>query len=170
MLQITRYLSLSEAQFLGCASAFCDALTGELNSAVLNLRKLENQRKGSAFAFEMNLDRHRYGALLVLERWGKLIETFGDHMGLKEHGDLVREGPARILAAEDLIGRSNQLLDAAEVYSSDVVGACALALHTVELTFQREQEAAGRMRKLGPIAPREFEEARGVFRGDLAAR
>jgi hypothetical protein len=55
--QITRYASLSEPQFLGCVSAFADSLTGELNSAAMYLRKLEGQGKGAAFAYEMALDR-----------------------------------------------------------------------------------------------------------------
>ncbi len=48
-MQITRYASLSEPQFLGCTSAFADALAGELNSAAMYLRKLEDQPKGARF-------------------------------------------------------------------------------------------------------------------------
>ena len=45
-MQITRYASLSEPQFLGCVSAFADTLTGELNSAAMYLRKLEGEEAG----------------------------------------------------------------------------------------------------------------------------
>ena len=84
-MQITRYASLSEPQFLGCVSAFADSLTGELNSAAMYLRKLEGQAKGAAFAYEMSLDRHRYGALTVLDRWGALVAAFGPHLTLSRY-------------------------------------------------------------------------------------
>ena len=61
-MHITRYPSLSQQQFLGCVAAFVDALTGELNAATLALRRLEGKSKGAAFAYEMTLDTHRYGA------------------------------------------------------------------------------------------------------------
>ena len=77
-----RFLSLNENQFLGCVSAFTDTLSGELNSALNYLRRLEGKRKGSAFAYEMQLDKHRYGALIVLERWGDFTRTFAGHVEL----------------------------------------------------------------------------------------
>jgi len=67
-LRITRFPSITEPQFFGCVSAFVDSLAGELNSASIALRRLEGQSKGSAFAYEMTLDTHRYGALIVLDR------------------------------------------------------------------------------------------------------
>ena len=68
-MRITRYPSISEHQFLGCTAAFVDSLFGELHSAAIALRRLEGKGKGDAFAYEMALDTHRYGALIVLDRW-----------------------------------------------------------------------------------------------------
>ena len=68
-MRITRYPNINEPQFFGCVAAFVDSLSGELNAASLALRRLEGQGKGRAFAFEMTLDQHRYGALIVLDRW-----------------------------------------------------------------------------------------------------
>src|ERR1700722_9338896 len=79
-LRITRYPSISTEQFLGCVAAFVDSFTGELNAAASALRRLEGRSKGSAFAYEMTLDNHRYGALIVLDRWSTLTTAFGPHL------------------------------------------------------------------------------------------
>ena len=71
-MRILRYPSITEQQFTGCVTAFVDTLSGELNAATIALRRLEGRAKGSAFAYEMTLDTHRYGALIVLDRWGSL--------------------------------------------------------------------------------------------------
>ena len=130
-MQITRYASLSEPQFLGCVSAFADTLTGELNSAAMYLRKLDGQAKGAAFAYEMSLDRHRYGALTVLDRWGAFVAAFGPHMTLSRYPGIVSEAPVRVRAAEGILERANELIDAAAGYSSDVVEACVLAFQSL---------------------------------------
>ncbi len=168
--QITRYASLSEPQFLGCVSAFADSLTGELNSAAMFLRKLAGQPKGSAFAYEMSLDRHRYGALTVLDRWGTLVRTFGPHLTLSRYPDIVVEAPARLRTAEGIIETANQVIDAAPSYSADVVEACVLAFQTLAATFAEERQAAEQSAKLGPMLPDDFKQARGIFLQDLAAR
>ena len=79
-MRITRYPHISEPQFFGCVSAFVDSLSGELNAATMSLRRLAGSRKGSAFAYEMTLDTHRYGALIVLDRWSTLVGAFGPHL------------------------------------------------------------------------------------------
>jgi hypothetical protein len=168
--QITRYASLSEPQFLGCVSAFADALTGELNSAAMYLRKLEGQAKGAAFAYEMSLDRHRYGALTVLDRWGTLVAAFGPHLAMSRYPAIVAEAPARVNAAESILENANRLLDAAAGYSSDVVEACVLAFQSLATTFGEERQAASQSALLGPMLPDEFKQARGIFLQDLAAR
>jgi hypothetical protein len=168
--QITRYASLSEQQFLGCVSAFADALTGELNSAAMYLRKLEGQAKGAAFAYEMSLDRHRYGALTVLDRWGALVAAFGPHVSLSRYPGIVANAPARVRTAESILESANQLMDAADRYTSDVVEACVLALQSLATSFAEERQAAARSAQLGPMLPDEFRQARGIFLGDLAAR
>lgn len=165
-MQITRYLSLNDEQFLGCASAFTDALSGELNAALSCLTRLSDRRKGSAFAFEMQLDKHRYGALIVLERWAEFGRAFGDSTPIP----MLREAPARAAAGQNLIEKANHVLDSAQIYSADLVDACRMAYQAVELTFQEEQRAASKLLTLGPMTPPDFEEFRRVFREDLAQR
>ena len=169
-MQITRYASLSEPQFLGCVSAFVDSLTGELNSAAMYLRKLDGQAKGAAFAYEMSLDRHRYGALTVLDRWGAFVAAFGPHLTLSRHPAIVEQAPARVRAAETILESANQLIDAAGRYSSDVVEASVLALQSLATTFAEERQAASQAAQLGPMLPDEFKQARGIFLQDLAVR
>lgn len=168
--QITRYASLSEPQFMGCVSAFADSITGELNSAAMYLRKLDGRAKGAAFAFEMSLDRHRYGALTVLDRWGALVAAFGPHLALSRYPDIVTEAPLRVRTAETTLESANRLIDAADVYSSDVVEACVLVFQSLATTFAEEHQAAGQSAQLGPMLPDEFKQARGIFLQDLAAR
>ena len=169
-MQITRYASLTEPQFLGCISAFADALAGELNSAAMYLRKLEDQPKGGAFAYEMSLDRHRYGALTVLDRWGAFVAAFGPHLALSRYPAIVDEAPERVRTAESILGRANELMDTADRYSGAVVEACILAFQALSTTFAEERQAADQSARLGPMLPEEFKEARGIFQRDLAAR
>ena len=170
-MRITRYASLSEPQFLGCVSAFTDALTGELNSAAMYLRKLEGQTKGAAFAYEMSLDRHRYGALTVLDRWGALVggvRAAPDAQPLSGHprrsgraGAHRRVHPGKRQSI-DRRGRS--------LFGSDVVEACLLAFQSLAGVFAEERQAAAQSAQLGPLLPEEFKEARGIFLQDLSAR
>jgi len=168
--QITRFLSLSEAQFHGCVSAFVDSLFGELNSAAMYLKKLEGQSKGAAFAYEMALDSHRYGALVVLDRWVNLAHTYGPHLALVKHAGIVDEADARVQTAENILGRTNDVIDATGIYSGAVVAACLLAWQGLAGTFAQERAAAEEMAKLGPMLPEEFRSARRIFLEDLAAR
>jgi hypothetical protein len=168
--RITRYTSLNEQQFLGCTSAFVDSLTGELNGAALHMRKLEGQAKGAAFAYEMSLDRHRYGALVVLDRWAALVQAFGPHLQLRDRPGIVSEAAGRVQAAEQILARANQLIDAAPHYTSELAGACVLAFQSLAATFREEREAAGQAASLGPLLSDDFRQARRIFLEDLAAR
>ncbi len=169
-MRILRYPSIGEPQFLGCASAFVDALEGELNAAAMALRRLQSSRKGSAFAYEMALDQHRYAALIVLDRWSALVAAFGPHLQLAARAGMVAEAPARIAAAELILGPANQLIDRAEAYGADVVEACLLAFQSAASVFRQEHEAAEQAARLGPMLPDDFREARRIFSEDLAAR
>lgn len=169
-MRITRFPSITEPQFFGCVSAFVDALWGELNSASMALRRLEGQSKGSAFAYEMTLDTHRYGALIVLDRWSALVRAFGPHLEISRRQAIVESAPARVAAAEDLLGRVNQLVDAAERYSGEMVEACLVAFQSLSTTFAEERAEAEQSGKLGPMLPGEYREARRIFLEDLAAR
>lgn len=169
-MHILRYPSIVEPQFLGCAAAFVDSLEGELNAAAMALRRLEGRAKGSAFAYEMTLDQHRYGALIVLDRWAALIGAFGPHLRLAARPEMISEGPARIAAAEKILGPANQLIDAAENYGTGLVEACLLAFQSVSGLFQQERASAEQAAKLGPMLPEEYRQARRIFSEDLAAR
>lgn len=169
-LRITRYPSLSEAQFQGCISAFVDSLAGELNVATAALRRLEGRAKGGAFAFEMEFDTHRYGALIVLDRWSAVVAAFGPHVALQRGQSIIDEAPERVRAAENTLSRANAMVDAAEKYAPVIVEACALAFRSISGVFQEEREETERAAKLGPMLPEEYREARRIFLEDLAAR
>ena len=169
-MRITRFPSLTEPQFLGCIAAFSDSLAGELNAAILALRRLENQPKGAGFAHEMALDTHRYGALIVLDRWAGLVDAFGPHLRLGSRQGVIDEAPARVQTAENILGRANQLIDAAARYSTELVEACVVAFQSLQTTFAEERAVAEQNAKLGPMLPEEYKEARRIFLEDLAAR
>ena len=169
-MRITRFPSITEQQFLGCTSAFVDSLAGELNAAAIALRRLEGRLKGSAFAYEMTLDTHRYGALIVLDRWASLVRAFGPHLELAQRQSIVEATPERVAAGEEILSRANQLLDAGDRYSAAIVEACAMAFQSLEGIFGEEREAAAQSAKLGPMLSQEYKEARQIFLEDLAAR
>jgi len=169
-LRITRFPALAESQFFGCTAAFIDSLFGELNAAASALRRLEGQSKGAAFAYEMTLDTHRYGALIVLDRWSTLVRTFGPHLQLSRRQTIVESGASRVQTAEGLLGTANNLLDASARYSSEVVEACLLAFQSLQTTFAEERNEAEQSAKLGPMLPEDYTSARRIFLLDLAAR
>jgi hypothetical protein len=169
-LRISRFPSLTEAQFFGCTAAFVDSLSGELNAASIALRRLEGQSKGSAFAYEMTFDTHRYGALIAIDRWSTLVSAFGPHLDLTRRSAIISSAPERIRAAETILGGANLLVDAADAYSSAVVEACALAYQSLNTTFAEERAEADQSAKLGPMLPQDYTSARRIFLEDLAAR
>ena len=169
-MRITRYPNISETQFFGCVSAFVDSLSGELNAATMALRRLAGSRKGSAFAFEMTLDTHRYGALIVLDRWSTLVAAFGPHLEIGRHPEIIARAGERVRAAEEILGRANMLVDAAATYSPAVVEACGMAFQSVDGIFAEERAEAAQSGRLGPMLPEEYKDARRIFLEDLAAR
>lgn len=169
-MKITRLPSISEHQFVGCVAAFTDTLFGELHTAVIALRKLEGQTKGDAFAYEMELDQRRYGALIVLDRWSSLVGTFGPHLELSQRPGIIEDAQNRIAAADDILRRANQLIDAAPAYTSDLVEVCVTAFQTLKTIFNDERASTEQWSQLGPMQPEEYREARRIFLEDLAAR
>ena len=169
-MRITRFPSITEPQFHGCVSAFADSLAGELNAASASLRRLEGRPKGSAFAFEMTLDTHRYGTLIVLDRWSTLVNAFGPHLRLSRGQSIVEGAAARVRGAEDTMERANVLIDASDTYAAEVVEACLLAFRSVSGVFGEERALADESAKLGPMLTEEYREARRIFLEDLAAR
>lgn len=136
----------------------------------MSLRRLAGSRKGAAFAYEMTLDTHRYGALIVLDRWSTLVEAFGPHLEIGRRPDIIGRAAARVRAAEHTLGRANMLVDAAPAYSEDVVEACVMAFQSVEGVFAEERAEAEQAGSLGPMLPEEYKDARRIFLEDLAAR
>lgn len=169
-MRITRYPSITEPAFFGCVSAFVDSLFGELNAAAAALRRLEDKAKGDAFAYEMTLDTHRYGALIVLDRWSTLAGTFAPHLRLSRDRDILDSARSRAESAETILHSANDLIDAADRYSTTLVEACVLAFQSLQTTFRQESHVAGQFAKLGPMLPGEYREARQIFLEDLAAR
>jgi len=169
-LRITRYPNINEPQFFGCVAAFVDSLAGELNAASMTLRRLEGQGKGRAFAYEMTLDQHRYGALIVLDRWSTVCAGFGPHLELSRRSTILAENASRVRAAEEILTRANALLDAAGAYGPEVVEACLMAWQSVNGIFQEERAETEQSAKLGPMLPDDYKEARQIFLQDLAAR
>ena len=169
-MRISRFPSLTEAQFFGCTSAFVDSLSGELNAASIALRRLEGKSKGSAFAYEMTFDTHRYGALIVIDRWSALVSAFGPHLELSRRRGIISGAPERIRTADTILGYANLLVDAADAYSRAIVEACALAFQSLNTTFAEERAEADQSAKLGPMLPEDYTAARRIFLEDLAAR
>ena len=134
------------------------------------LRRLEGQAKGRAFAYEMTLDQHRYGALIVLDRWGTVVNAFGPHLALSRYRGILENASERIRAGEEILTRSNALIDGAGNYSVAVVEACLLAYQSLSTTFAEERTETEQSAKLGPMLPEEYRDARRIFLEDLAAR
>ncbi len=165
-MRITRFPSITPQQFLGCVAAFADALTGELNAALASLRRLDGAAKGSAFAYEMTLDTHRYGALIVLDRWRSLTAAFGAHL----QDPMANAAPERVEQAEKILTMANQLIDSADRYSPAIIEAVAMGFQTVSGTFADERQSAEQNAKLGPMLSDDYVSARRIFGEDLAAR
>jgi hypothetical protein len=168
--RITRFPNLTTPQFYGCVAAFVDSLTGELNAVSAALRRLEGSRKGAAFAYEMALDQHRYGALIVLDRWSTLVAAFGPHLDLPRHPGIIAAAPTRVAAAQQVLERANQLIDAADGYGPDVVEACLMAWQSLAVTFAEEHRETAESARLGPMLAEEYRESRRIFSEDLSAR
>ena len=169
-MRITRYPNLNEPQFFGCVSAFVDSLAGELNAASMTLRRLENQQKGRAFAYEMTLDQHRYGALIVVDRWSALCAAFGPHLSLSRVPEILSDAASRTRSAEEILTRANAVLDASAAYTPEVVEACLMAWQSALRIFTAERAEAEQSAKLGPMLPDDYKEARQIFQQDLASR
>jgi hypothetical protein len=168
--QILRFPSLTEDQFRGCVAAFVDSLSGEFNAATVALRRLEGQAKGSAFVHEIALDQHRYGALIVLDRWTALVSGFGPHLAETRCAALVETAAERTRAAENILLAANALLDEADRYNGAMTDACRAAFDSVMSLFSAESADADQAAKLGPMLAADYKEGRRVFLEDLAAR
>jgi hypothetical protein len=83
---------------------------------------------------------------------------------------IVDEGPQRLGTAEDILARVNNVIDASERYSTELLEACTLAFQSLNTTFAEERAEAEQSAKLGPMLPEDYREARRIFLEDLAVR
>ena len=134
------------------------------------MRRLEAKKKGSAFAYEMTLDTHRYGALIVLDRWSTVLREFGPSLDLSRSRPILGEGPARIRSAENILNKINQLVDSSGTYSAELVEACILGFQSLQATFAEERSQSEQFAQLGPMLPEDYTAARRIFLEDLAVR
>ena len=169
-MQILRFPSLTEDQFRGCVAAFVDSLSGEFNAALAALKRLEGHGKGSAFVHEIALDQHRYGALIVLDRWSALVAGFGAHVAEPRLVALVETAMERTRAAENILLATNAVLDEADRYDGTISEACRAAFDSVTGLFATERADAEQAAKLGPMLSADYKEGRRIFLEDLAAR
>ncbi len=169
-MQILRFPSMSEAEYFGCVSAFVDSLWAALDGVAQSLGKLQGRAKGAAFLFEMQLDQHRYGALMILDRWERFVEGFGPHVELTRHREATAGTPASVEAARGLITKLNAIIDSAERYTPELAAAADMTSQAVRSAFSAAHLAADQMEKLGPMLSDEFQASKRIFRADLAAR
>jgi hypothetical protein len=114
----------------------------------------------------MTLDNHRYGALIVLDRWSALTAAFGPHLG---HPFAMR-APERVAAAETILSHANRLIDAGEAYAPELVEACVLGFQSALGVFDEERHQSEKSATLGPRLSEDYREARRIFLEDLATR
>ena len=126
----------------------------------------KGSRKARRLPIEMTLDNHRYGALIVLDRWSTLTNAFGPHL---KH-PIADNARGRIESAEQMLGRVNQVIDASGQYATEVVEACLMAFQSLSATFAEERATAEQNAKLGPMLSEDYTSARRIFLEDLAAR
>ncbi len=169
-MHILRFPSLSDDQFRGCVAALVDSLNGEFNAAAAALRRLEGQAKGSGFVNEIALDQHRYGALIVLDRWSALVASFGPHLAQSRASALVETAAERTQAAENILLAVNALIDEADRYDGTITEACRTAFDSVMSLFAAERADAEKAAKLGPMLSADYKEGRRIFLEDLSAR
>ena len=169
-MRILRYPSLTEEQALGCLCAFTDALEAELKAAAQFLHRLQGQEKGRAFAFEMELDAHRYGVVITVDRWRQFAGAFGPHLAGTRMGALLENAPQSAEAATALMERLNEAVDSAPAYSGDLISACTSDLDRVLRLFDGALGQASETMSLGPMLSEDFREARRIFASDLASR
>ena len=173
-MQILRQPSLTEHQYAGCVSAFADSLAGELNAAATYLKRLEGAAKGAGFAYEIGLDRGRYGALMILDRWRHLNGSFGPHLRSTlsdpSLGELIQEAERRVAAGQTILARINEMIDAAASYSPELIEAALVGFQQIARIFRQESEFSEKASRLGPLMPEEQRAARAIFLADLAQR
>src|SRR3972149_872205 len=108
--------ALSGPEYLGCLSAFVASFSEHVLQTKYYLKRLEGKRKGAVFGWEMALDRARYGALIVLERWKELNGQFQQSIDALPEALPSRETGDRAEQAVQALSQWNERLDAAETY------------------------------------------------------
>lgn len=138
--------ALDNTEYLACVTAFYNALGHHLAETEAYLVKLAGKRKGAHFGWEMAMDKARYGALIVLERWKELNERFAESLRNTASHRLAEGAPARCEAAAQGLQTAYLSLDQLDEYSEPLVRAVVERLRAVGEMFGQEREAAQQAR------------------------
>lgn len=143
-MRILEQPALDNTEYLACMAAFCSALGKHLSETENFLARLAGQRKGGHFGWEMGLDKARYGALIVLERWKQLNERFAESLGATGSRAFAESAPAKCEAAAQGLQAAYLSLDELEEYSELLVREASKRLRAVAEMFEEERRAAAR--------------------------
>lgn len=136
--------ALDHTEYLACLTAFYNSLGRHLGETEAYLIKLAGKRKGGHFGWEMALDKARYGALIVLERWKELNERFAESLRNTPSRALAEAAATRCDGAARSLQAAYLSLDELEEYSELIVREAAKRLRAVQEIFADERESASR--------------------------
>ena len=167
--------ALDHTEYLACLAAFCNSLGRHLGDTEAYLVRLAGKRKGSHFGWEIALDKARYGALIVLERWKELNQRFTDSLRNTPSRALATATAPKCEAAAQALEASYLSLDQLDEYSELLVQEAVKRLRAVQEIFAEEREAALRASSQfspenatlpvlgGPAGPASFDRFRRVY-------
>jgi hypothetical protein len=136
--------ALNHTEYLACLAAFSNSLGRNLGETDAYLAKLAGKRKGSHFGWEMALDKARYGALIVLERWKEFNQRFADSLRNTPARAMAEAAAPRCDTAAQALEAAYYSLDQLDEYSELLVQEAMRRLRAVEEIFAEEREAASR--------------------------
>ena len=141
-MRILDQAALGEAEYLACLSAFCSALANHLAEAENYLVRLAGKRKGAHFGWEMAMDRARYSALIVLDRWSDLNTRFSESLQRMPSADISEAAAPKCETAAASLQAAYASIDQLEEYSEIVVQEAGRRFRRVLDVFEAERSAA----------------------------
>ena len=178
-MRILEQSALDNTEYLACLSAFCTALENHVGETENYLVRLAGKHKGVHFGWEMAMDRARYGALIVLERWKELNERFAESLRNTASSLLAEAAPAKCDTAAEGLQAAYLTLDSLEEYSEPLVRAAIERARTVLDLFASERQqvrafhpemTALNVLGSGPSPADLFRRTRESFLADLTRR
>ena len=136
--------ALNHTEYLACLAAFSNSLGRQLGETDAYLAKLAGKRKGSHFGWEIALDKARYGALIVLERWKEFNQRFADSLRNTPARAMAEAAAPRCDTAAQALEAAYDSLDQLDEYTELLVQEAMRRLRAVEEIFAEEREAASR--------------------------